>query len=663
MKKCLILLLTITLVACQGPNQGTEQQAQQEGKAGGGQTHKNVVFIILDSFSSELMDRALKQDKAPALRYLKEHGQYYKNMVTPFPSMSVSVESSLVTGKHPHEHGVRGLSWYLPQEARMVNYGSSFYSLIAKGGIDGAREGINDALFHLNQTHLSKDTPTIFETLEEQQVRTGAINMLIYRGHHSHQLSLPYGIENILNLPDKWEVKAPEVFTLGRFSKSKDIQQVKENDHLLAKLGLNDEYAVKAFVSLVKHDKQPDLTMLFLPDFDHLEHEEGPENVDRFLAVEQGIQDILNAYDSWEKALDENIFIVLGDHGQVKVQDEEAEAEIDLHQMFHQYQVSPLEDPDQGDVTLGVNQRMSYVYDVHQQGLLPRLAQEASQDKRVDIVAWQEQDWIQVRSPETDAQFRFKANGEWEDEYGQSWTIEGNPEAADLQLDTHNKHITFGDYPDALQHIYSALQNQPVPTLILSAKPGHSFYAEGIPTHPGGADHGGLHEQDISSAMIVAGTDQSLEQPRVVDLKQYIISLLTDKKVKRDGVQNQSHNEKNKKQLAKNGKQKQHKKANVARETKRYMLSIDGVQDCVVVAMDEDIYIALQPQQFHRFRLPEMRKEAHHLARSTHEKYRVHVSTDWKVYRELEKLKQRYQQMKADDLRKKLDKIEDSMRG
>ena len=83
----------------------------------------------------------------------------------------------------------------------------------------------------------------------------------------------------------------------------------------------------------------------------------------------------------------------------------------------------------------------------------------------------------------------FQPEGEYADEYGQSWFIEGNTEILDLSIT--NKTVKYGDYPDALSRLYSSFFSHEGEYLIVSAKPGHEFIGEGSPTHVGGASHGG----------------------------------------------------------------------------------------------------------------------------------------------------------------------------
>lgn len=62
---------------------------------------------------------------------------------------------------------------------------------------------------------------------------------------------------------------------------------------------------------------------------------------------------------------------------------------------------------------------------------------------------------------------------------------------------------------------------------IVSAKPGHEFISEGSPAHVGGASHGGLHQQDSLVSMIVTGTDSVPSYLRLIDIKEWVLSLIS----------------------------------------------------------------------------------------------------------------------------------------
>ncbi|PQP88399.1 alkaline phosphatase family protein [Paenibacillus sp. AR247] len=150
---------------------------------------QHIIFICVDTLMSQSIDKGIEQNKLPTFQFLMEHGQYYRNVVTSFPTMSVSIDCTLLTGTYPDEHRVPGLVWYSTQDKKVINYGSGFWE-IYKNGIN---QYLNDALIRMNGDHLNPQIPTIFEELNRMGLQSGSVNGLIYRGSADHQLNFLFG--------------------------------------------------------------------------------------------------------------------------------------------------------------------------------------------------------------------------------------------------------------------------------------------------------------------------------------------------------------------------------------------------------------------------------------------------------------------------------------
>ena len=75
------------------------------------------------------------------------------------------------------------MNWFHREEQRYVEYGSSFRAA-QRFGI--ARQ-LTDTVYNMNRAHLSPSTPTVFETLDDADVRTAGTTYLMYRGRHRHE--------------------------------------------------------------------------------------------------------------------------------------------------------------------------------------------------------------------------------------------------------------------------------------------------------------------------------------------------------------------------------------------------------------------------------------------------------------------------------------------
>lgn len=154
-----------------------------------------------------------------------------------------------------------------------------------------------------------------------------------------------------------------------------------------------------------------------------------------------------------------------------------------------------------------------------------KLVQKLENDKRIDIIAWKEGASIKVKSGGKEGELQYRNGGDYIDKYNQTWFIEGDIGLLDITV--NGDQILYGDYPDALARINSSLHSHEGNFIVVSAKPGYEFIGEGSPTHVGGASHGGLHGQDSLVPLIVTGTKSSPSYLRTVNLKEWILSLIS----------------------------------------------------------------------------------------------------------------------------------------
>ncbi len=110
---------------------------------------------------SQPLEMAIQTGRAPALQFLMEQGTYLPRVVSSFPTMSVTIDSSLLTGTYADQHGIPGLHWFHVPTKEMINYGTGFRETFRIG----MRRSIHNMLDRLNHEHLSHDVTTIYEDL------------------------------------------------------------------------------------------------------------------------------------------------------------------------------------------------------------------------------------------------------------------------------------------------------------------------------------------------------------------------------------------------------------------------------------------------------------------------------------------------------------------
>lgn len=528
-KRIIIVMLSLVLITIMGcQHQKPAEQDLLRIKSEQGATHKKVIFLMVDSLMSQAIDKGISQKQLPTFQYLIEQGQYHKDMVSSFPTMSVTIDSTMLTGKYPNGHGVPGLLWYSSDDKKMINYGT--------GPMEILRQGINpvltDALIHLNGKHLHPDSRTIYEDLARVGLKSGSINGLIYRGATEHTLTIPDWIQGPTSLQKQIKVKGPDFLTLGALSNPLEGTKGTEDlpDDLTDRMGLNNKYAIEAVNYLIQTNKLPDFLYVYLPDMDQELHKKGPSSLEGVKKVDQQLQSLLNAFGSKEKALNEAIFVIAGDSGMTQLLPAEQRSVIDMPAMLEGITVlKPGEEVKaETEVALAVNETMAYVYNFKPGLSLRSLAEILSKDDRIDFVAWKENEWIHALQGSTLKELRYKAKGNLIDRYKQTWTVKQDAQVLDLQLNADHRTLDYGQYPDVLERLSGSLNSHKGKILVVTAKPGYELADRSSPTHEGGGGHGSIRRTESLVPLIIVGTNEKPEYLRMVDLKAYFLDLLTN---------------------------------------------------------------------------------------------------------------------------------------
>src|SRR3979411_1844385 len=145
---------------------------------------RKLVLCVIDAMAPEMLERVVASGAARVLERLMERGRYVPSCVAAFPSVTPVCAASIVTGVGQDEHLIPAMNWFHREEERYVEYGSSFRAA-QRFGI--ARQ-LTDTVYNMNRAHLSRDTPTVFESLDDADVRTAGTTYLMYRGRHTHEV-------------------------------------------------------------------------------------------------------------------------------------------------------------------------------------------------------------------------------------------------------------------------------------------------------------------------------------------------------------------------------------------------------------------------------------------------------------------------------------------
>lgn len=488
------------------------------------QPAKPVIMLVIDTLMDAPLQNAIQNDHVPALKFFMDNGNYFANLVSPFPTMSVNVDTTLLTGTYCNQHQIPGLVWFNHNENRLINYGTHIRELWKLG----LSQSLEDILFNLNNKHISHNVTTIHEDLESEGKESASINALIYKGSTEHYYDLPKLLTWFTHIDKNRSTKASRLFSYGVLSK---LNPSKKFQRFWQKFGFNNSFAIQELNHLISNNNVPPFTIVYLPDLDKGVHKHGRMYLKGIKKIDQQLQNILQTFHSWDEALQQYTWILIGDNGQAWIDSNPKEALVDLRKLFKNYKVMKLKQGVTADdqIVLAVNERMAYIYTLNTENLpVSTLVEELENDKRIDVIAWKDGLCIKVKSGFKKGILRFNPNGEYFDEYNQLWFVEGDMDILDLTLT--DKKISYGDYPDAFARLCSSLHSHQGDFLLASCKPGYEFIGEGSPTHVGGASHGGMHKQDSLIPMIVTGTDTRPPYLRMIDLKEWILSLTLERK-------------------------------------------------------------------------------------------------------------------------------------
>ena len=156
-----------------------------------------------------------------------------------------------------------------------------------------------------------RDTPTVFETLDDAGVRTAGTTYLIFRGRHEHEVSRDFALTRVASqLFQKRSVLGPrELFYADIFASRKTGCWSR-----MGIPGMRDQHAGCVGCYLVEHDLF-DFLLLSLPDNDAHSHKHGPHaQIASIAAADAELWRVMEAGGGVEAFLDEHAMIVMADH-------------------------------------------------------------------------------------------------------------------------------------------------------------------------------------------------------------------------------------------------------------------------------------------------------------------------------------------------------------
>lgn len=467
-----------------------------------------LVLCVIDAMAPDMLERTVRQGDAPALASVMRRGVFVPDCVAAFPSVTPVCAASIVTGVWQDQHQIPGMNWYKRDENRYIEYGSSFRA----SQRSGITRQLTDTVYNMNQAHLAAQTPTVFESLDDADVRTAGTTYLMYRGRHRHDPQRDSALTRLASTLMRHPVMGPRELFYADIFASRQTGCAS----MLGMPGVRDRHSACVSAYLVEHDLF-DFLLLSLPDNDWYSHKHGPEGQVRSLTLaDLQLARVMDAGGGVEKFLDEHAVIVMADHSQVPV-----EQTIALQDELDELGVlQPSRSPsrastrlERASIAVCPSQRAAMIYvlaDHRRRAMRSDVIRRCLQIDGVDLVMWLEEDpgggadQAVVARPFV-GELRFLPGGEVEDDRKGKWSVSGDLSV--LSAEIQDRRFSTTVYPDALARVWSALRCPTSGEVLLSAAPGYEFLDWGRQGHVGGGSHGSLHASDSLGALLLCGVD------------------------------------------------------------------------------------------------------------------------------------------------------------
>jgi predicted AlkP superfamily pyrophosphatase or phosphodiesterase len=471
-----------------------------------------LVLCVIDALAPAMLERAIAAGAAPTLAELIERGRYVPDCVAAFPSVTPVCAASIVTGAAQDAHRIPAMNWFHREEERYVEYGSSFRSAQRFG----ITRQLTDTVYNMNRAHLSHDTPTVFEHLDDAGVRTAGTTYLMYRGRHRHEPQRDTALARLAATVMRHPVMGPrELFYADIFASRRTSCR-----SALGMPGVRDRHSGCVSSYMVENDLF-DFLLLSLPDNDWYSHKYGLDGqVHSIAQADLQLARVCEAAGGLDQFLADHAVIAMADHAQSDVRATIAlQDELEELGVLGPGRAAERSRAAEPRIAVCPSQRAAMVYALHdaeRDAMRASVVARARAIEGIEHVLWLARDAHDEPSEGIVAsarhgELRFAPGGPLEDERGARWHIEGDRKA--LGITVRDGQLHTPGYPDALARAWAALTCPTSGEVLMSAAPGYEFLDWGRQAHVGGGSHGSLNAADSLGALVLCGTGPAREPP------------------------------------------------------------------------------------------------------------------------------------------------------
>jgi predicted AlkP superfamily pyrophosphatase or phosphodiesterase len=457
---------------------------------------KKLVLTYVDSLRTDMLERAVAEDRAPTFGALLERGALIPDCVSSFPSVTPVACAELVTGVGADRHWISGMNWFHRLEQRYVEYGSSLDATRTVGVF----RALYDLVYNMNLAHLSPEVETLFESLDDAGMRTACTPFLIYRGRHLHQVSLDGLLRRAVDttrLKFRHHTWGPAELFYGELYASREVPCKPSSIP-----GSRDGYSACCAAELERGGNY-DFLLFSLPDNDNYSHRFGPEaSVESIAKADHCFAKLVEAGGGLDGFLADHALILVADHAQTPVSRGLPLAEL----LARDWTVlAPSDDrPELAQLAVSPTGRAAHIYLLsgeEERAESDDVRRRLAETEGVDLICWREgQDAVVERGGN---RLRFRPGDRLTDLRGTHWDIFGDPAvlAGTVEGDTFHSH----EYPDALARVFAAVSAPQAGDFILSLAEGYEAVDWGGVSHAGGGSHGALLAGDSLGPLLFVG--------------------------------------------------------------------------------------------------------------------------------------------------------------
>ncbi len=307
----------------------------------------SLVIIDIDGLRRDVFLRALENGEVPHIARIvgdrESANACHIEAVSTAPSITFTAQASIVTGRHPREHGIPGNESF--DRFGRISNGRPRHFGFDVGDTLAVDDAVNVFADGLASRFLNRATPTLYELSAARGLTSAVFYHMYARG------------------ATLWQ--PPNVLDIARFTKG--------HGALGMEAGRYDGGMLRQLTRYLEQGHRPDVLLAYFMGLDHHSHLYGPSSQTDYLrtVIDPQIGLLLDTLARYRR-LDSTLFVLVSDHGQIDAVPDDRHSlrlgfpfDLELVHVFKALGLDvhdiPGEDP-HCDAVMGLNGGLAHVY-------------------------------------------------------------------------------------------------------------------------------------------------------------------------------------------------------------------------------------------------------------------------------------------------------------